>query len=200
MPALIPTDFFATVDWLGLVTSPDRRALMAEAQDSLTLGFDGLPGSVHGGRLRPSCSRVTAQHPRGTDIVNERQLSLVSAEELARIAAAMGVDALDPARLGASVVVSGLPDFSHLPPSARLQGPDGVTLVVDMQNRPCVLPARSLETVHPGQGAAFKSAAKGLRGITAWVQRPGTLRLGERLRLHVPDQRAWAHLADARRG
>ncbi|MFM7445122.1 MAG: sulfurase, partial [Tabrizicola sp.] len=37
----------------------------------------------------------------------------------------------------------------------------------------------------------FKTAAHGKRGITAWVERPGTLRLGDMLRLHIPAQRGW---------
>ena len=111
----------------------------------------------------------------------------------------MGLDTLDPARLGASIVIEGIDDLSHLPPSSRLQAPSGATLVVDMQNRPCILPARSIDTVHPGYGKAFKPAAEGRRGVTAWVQREGRIALGDRLTLHVPDQRVWAHLADARR-
>ncbi|MCB1400872.1 MAG: sulfurase, partial [Rhodobacteraceae bacterium] len=102
--------------------------------------------------------------------------------------------------VGASLVLHGIPDLTHLPPSSRLQGPDGVTLVVDMENRPCVLPGKVIETHHPGHGAAFKPAGKDRRGITAWVERPGALRLGEMLRLHVPDQRAWTYLDEARRG
>ena len=163
-------------------------------------GWYSRPGSVHGGRTRPSCSRVTAQHPKGTPIVNERQLSILSAGELAQIAERMGLAALDPARLGASIVIEGIDDLSHLPPSSRLQAPSGATLVVDMQNRPCVLPARSIDTVHPGFGRAFKTAAKGRRGVTAWVQREGRIALGDILTLHVPDQRAWAHLDAARQG
>lgn len=191
MPALIPTDHYATVTWLGVVTSDDRKALLAEPRDALDLTFEGIPGSVHAGRVRPSCSRLTSQHPKGTPIVNERQLSIVSVEDMAAIAEAMGLDSLDPARLGASIVLSGIPDFSHVPPSSRLQGTDGVTLVVDMQNRPCHLPARSIESVQPGKGKLFKPAAGQRRGVTAWVQREGRIALGERLRLHVPDQRAW---------
>jgi MOSC domain-containing protein YiiM len=179
---------------LGVVTSEDRKALLAEARDALDLTFAGIAGSVHGGLTRASCSRVTAQHPRGTPIGNERQVSILSAEEMTQIAARMGLAALDPARVGASIVIEGIPDFSHVPPSARLQGPSGVTLVVDMQNRPCVLPARSIDTVHPGMGKGFKTAAKGRRGVTAWVQREGRIALGDLLRLHVPDQRVWAHL------
>lgn len=200
MPALKPTDFSGRVTWLGVVTSPDRKALLAEAREALDLTFDGIAGSVHGGRIRASCSRVTSQHPRGTPIANERQLSILSAEEMAAIAAQMGLAALDPARLGASIVIEGIPDFSHLPPSSRLQAPSGAALVIDMQNRPCILPARSLETVHPGLGKGFKPAVEGRRGVTGWVQREGRIALGDSLRLHVPDQRAWAHLDAARRG
>ena len=44
----------------------------------------------------------------------------------------------------------------------------------------------------PGHGAAVKGAANNRRGVTAWVEREGTLTLGERMRLHIPDQRPWA--------
>ena len=127
-----------------------------------------------------------------------RQFSVLSAEEIAEIAERMGTEALDPSWLGATLVLEGLPDFSHLPPSSRLQGPDGVTLVVDMQNRPCQLPAKVIEDHLPGIGKKFKGAADGRRGVTAWVEREGVLRLGDVMRLHVPDQRAWGHLDTAR--
>ena len=87
----------------------------------------------------------------------------------------IGLDALDPAWLGASVVVSGLPDFSHLPPSSRLQSQDGATLTVDMQNRPCQFPAKTIEQAMPGHGTRFKTAAKGKRGVTAWGRKRGNL-------------------------
>ncbi len=197
MPALIPTAFTGTITWLGRVA--DREAALESAPvHSLTAAFSGPEGEAHGGLTRPSCSRVLAQYPRNTEIRNTRQFTVLSQEELAQIAAAMGLEALDPALVGASMVIAGIPDFSHLPPSSRLQGEHGATLVVDMQNRPCTLPARPIETRHPGHGRAFKPAAEGLRGLTAWVEREGTFSLGETVRLHVPDQRAWAHLDAAR--
>ena len=63
-----------------------------------------------------------------------------------------------------------------------------------MENRPCNFPAREIEKDEPGHGKAFKAAAKGRRGVTAWVEREGRLSIGDTLRLHVPDQRPWAHL------
>lgn len=191
MPALIPTDYSATVIWLGVVTNDDREELLAEVRDTLELTLDGVAGSVHGGAIRESCSRVKSQYPRGTRIRNERQLSIISAEELAEIAARMGVETIDPARLGASMVISGLPDFSFVPPSSRLQAPSGATLTVDMQNRPCQFPAKSIDKVAPGLGKGFKSAATDRRGVTASVASEGRVALGDVLRLHIPDQRGW---------
>jgi hypothetical protein len=80
-----------------------------------------------------------------------------------------------------------------------LQAEGGATLVVDIENRPCTLPARPIEGRHPGYGAKFKAAAQGRRGITAWVEREGTFTMGEAVRLHVPDQPVWAHLHHALR-
>lgn len=198
MPVLKPTDYAARILWLGLVRDRDA-ALAAEAVDSITATFAGPEGEAHGGLTRPSCSRVTAQYPKGTTIRNTRQFSILSAEELAQIAARMGLDRLDPALVGATMVVEGIPDFSHVPPGSRLQAEGGATLVVDIENRPCQLPAKPIEGRHAGFGAKFKAAAQGRRGITAWVEREGTFRIGDAIRLHIPDQPVWAHLDEARR-
>ena len=190
MPALKPTEIFGLVTWLGLVS--DRAETMAsKTADGLRVGFAGPEGEAHGGLTRPACSRVSAQYPQGTEIRNTRQFSILSAEELALIAAEMGLPALNPAWLGATMVVAGIPDFSHVPPSSRLQGEGGATLVVDMANRPCTIPLKVIEAAAPGFGRAFKPAAKDRRGVTAWVEREGEFRLGEKLRLHIPDQRGW---------
>lgn len=197
MPALKPTDFTARITWLGYV--PNREAsLRSQSVPEAQVTFAGFAGEDHAGLTRPSCSRVSSQHPKGTTIRNVRQFSVVSAEELAAIAAKIGVEAMNPAWVGASIVVEGIPDFTQLPPSSRLQGPDGVTLVIDMENRPCHLPAPVIDADSPGHGRAFKTAARGKRGVTAWVEREGTLRVGDALRLHIPDQPVWPHLAAAR--
>lgn len=198
MPVLKPTDFVGRIVWLGLVR--DRSAqLEAETVAELTATFAGPVGEDHGGLTRPSCSRVVAQYPKGTTIRNTRQFTILSAEELAATAAKMGLERLDPALVGATMVIEGIPDLTHLPPSSRLQGPDGATLVVDIENRSCQLPAKPIEARHAGFGARYKSAAAGRRGLTAWVEREGQFRLGDAIRLHIPDQPVWAHLEAARR-
>lgn len=190
MPALIPTDYIGTVIWLGRVT--DRAgSLRASAVNEFYASFAGVEGESHGGLTRASCSRVTSQYAKGTEIRNTRQFSIVSAEELAMIAQNSGLEQIDPAWLGASMVISGIPDFTFIPPSSRLQTPSGATLSVDMENRPCTLPARVIEEDAPGYGKAFKPAAANLRGVTAWVECEGVIKVGDAIRLHLPDQRAW---------
>ncbi|WP_170473687.1 MOSC domain-containing protein [Ruegeria arenilitoris] len=190
MPVLRETEFLAEIVWLGHV--PAGESLRAEAVDSLDLDFSGDRGARHEGNNRPSCVRVKNLYPRGTEIRNVRQLSVLSAEEIDAIATEIGLDRLDPTFLGASIVLRGIPDFTHVPPSSRLQIEGGLTITIDMENRPCVLPGREIEADLPGYGAAFKPAAKGRRGVTAWVERPGIAKMGDKMRLFVPDQRNWA--------
>lgn len=85
-------------------------------------------------------------------------------------------------------------------PSSRLQTEVGTTLAIDMENRPCNLVARVIEDEAAGFGKPFKTVAKGRRGVTAWVEREGPLRVGDTLVLHIPDQPVWPHLEAARRG
>ncbi len=205
MPALVPTTLSARIVWLGCQPEPvENLVIRSLPLTEMALSFAGFEGESHAGLTRPSCSRVLKQFPRGTEIRNVRQLAVVSAEEMAEVARDMGLEGMDREQLwawvGASLVVEGIADFTHLPPSSRLQGPDGVTLVVDMENLPCQEPAVTVEKARPGLGKGFKAAAKGKRGVTAWVECEGLLRLGDVLRLHVPQQRGWAHLEAARKG
>lgn len=197
MPALKPTDFKAVIKWIGRVE--DREAgLRSVPLERAMLTFAGLEGEAHGGITRASCSRVTTQYERGTEIANVRQLSVLSVEEMAAIAAEMRLETLQPEHLGASLVIEGIPDFTHVPPSSRLQAPSGAVLVIDMENRPCIYPAKEVEAEHEGYGRAFKPAARGRRGVTAWVEHGGEIALGDELVLHVPDQPVWPHLDRAR--
>lgn len=192
MAELLPTDHYARITWMGRVPL-NREGIRAVPISAARATFAGFEDDFHAGLTRASCVRVKQQHPIGTEIRNTRQLSILSAEEIAEIASQIDVAELDPLLLGASIVVEGIPDFTHLPPASRLQAENGTTIVVDVENGPCNLPAREIEKDAPGHGQGFKAAARGRRGVTAWIEREGDLRIGDRLRLHVPNQRAWAH-------
>lgn len=185
MTVLRPTDIHVAVTWLGIVRDRDR-ALESDPVEAVEVSFAGFPGEAHGGLTRASCSRTKLQYPVGTEIRNTRQITIVSAEDLAEIAAALDLAVLDPRLLGASMVVEGAPQFTRVPPGSRLIFDTGVGLVVDMENAPCRLPAEAIEIAHPGHGRRFPAEARGKRGITAWVERPGWIALGDVARLHVP--------------
>jgi MOSC domain-containing protein YiiM len=193
MPELIPTDHYAKIVWMGKVPQ-DRPDIRSQAVQEAFASYAGFEEDYHAGLTRKSCVRVKSQHPEGAEIRNVRQFSIVSAEELAAIAAVIGLETLDPFLLGASIVVEGIDDFTHVPPNARLQAANGTTIVVDMQNGPCNFPAREIEKNAPGHGKGFKAAAKDRRGVCAWVEREGQLKVGDTLRLHIPGQRVWRHL------
>lgn len=193
MTVLKKTKIIGRIVWLGTVANREA-ALESAPLRGIMARFAGPEGEAHGGLTRPSCSRVLGQYPRNTEIRNTRQFAILSDEELAMIAGDMGLAVLDPALLGATMVLEGIPDFTHLPPSSRLQGTSGATLVVDLENRPCTLPAKPIDARHAGFGKAFKPAAKDRRGVTAWVEREGLFTLGDAVTLHIPDQRAWRGL------
>ena len=66
------------------LATPSSESFETVWQAALKLTFDGIPGDLHAGRTRRSGSREP-WYSRGTEMCNERQISLVSEEELAAI-------------------------------------------------------------------------------------------------------------------
>lgn len=167
------------------------------AVDTLQLGFDGIDGDFHVGTTRRSGGREP-WYPRGTEMRNERQLSIVAADELAIVAERMGIAEIKPEWIGANLVIEGLPHLSMLPSGTLLFFKGGATVKVDAQNGPCRIAGRSVAE-HAGMadveaGALlFPKAAKRLRGLVAWVEKPGTITAGEEISVRVPEQ--WIYRA-----
>ena len=174
-----------------LVNSTPNQDLASSRVESVRVSYAGFDGESHSGLVRASCVRVRHQYPQGTEIRNTRQISIVSTEELALIAANMGIDGLQPEWLGANLMVSGIPDFSQIPPSTRLIFDGGAALVVDLEISPCKYPGEIIERHHTGFGHLFAKAAVGKRGVTAWVEREGSIATGDAIRLYIPPQRIY---------
>ncbi|TIX60925.1 MAG: MOSC domain-containing protein, partial [Mesorhizobium sp.] len=123
-------------------------------------------------------------YPRGTEMRNERQLSIVAADELAIVAQRMGIPEIKPEWIGANLLIEGLPHLSMLPSGTLLFFKGGVTIKVDenagMADR-------------EGGALLFPKAAKRLRGLVAWVERPGRITTGEEISVRVPEQ--WIYRA-----
>jgi len=171
-----------------LVNATPQEDLSSSRIASVDITYAGFNGESHSGLVRASCVRVRGQYTEGTEIRNTRQISIVSVEELALIADSMGIDTLQPEWVGANLLLSGIPDFSKIPPSTRMIFASGASLVVDLENSPCKYPGEIIERHHPGKGNLFAKAAYGRRGVTAWVEREGHITTGEAIKVHIPPQ------------
>lgn len=177
-----------------LLASPDRdTGLEKSGREMLMLRFSGIEDDCHGGLTRASDSRMLNQYKRGTIVKNTRQVSILSAEELAEIAANMGIPQVMPEWVGANLVASGIPDLTLLPPSTRLQFPSGAMIVVDNKNLPCRYPAAIIEKLHPEQTMGFVKAAKQKRGVVGWIEAEGEIHAGDAVTAWLPPRRVYVH-------
>jgi len=175
----------------GLFQAP-KDSFVTAATDTLDLTFEGIRGDYHAGLTRRSGGREP-WYPRGTEMRNERHISVLAADELAMIAGAMGLAEVKPEWIGANMVVDGIPSLSMLPPRTLLFFEGGVTLKVDGQNAPCKVAGRSIAeraqtTDHTATALDFVKASKRLRGIVVWVEVPGIIRSGEKIDARLPEQ------------
>ncbi len=190
MAILTPTSLEGTVQSV-LINDNQETGLETKSLERVSVSYAGLEGDWHSTLVRPSCVRVRRQYTEGTEIRNTRQVSLISVEDVAQIASTMGLDRLEPEWLGANILLSGIPNFTTVPPSSRLIFSSGASLVVDMENQPCKFPGDIIEKSHPGYGNLFAKSALGLRGITAWVEREGEIARNDTVALHIPPQRLY---------
>lgn len=197
-PAAIPLQSLP-----GRVVKGLCEALFVETQPhpetrpvaEITLDLQGIPGTRHHGFTRKAGPREP-WYRRGMEMRSGRQITVISREELAAIAAAMQVDAIAPEWIGANIVTSGIPHFTLLPAGSRIVFADA-TLVVEAPNAPCKIAGTAIAR-HLTPGAApggldlaFPAKAKGLRGVVASVERAGTIRCGEPITVKVPPQTLW---------
>ncbi|MHC5652650.1 MOSC domain-containing protein [Stappia sp.] len=158
-------------------------------QAALKLGFTGAAGDLHAGHTRRSGSREP-WYPRGSEMCNERQLSLVSVEELALIAARMGIERIEAGWIGANVLIEGIARFTLLPPRTRLVFAGGAVVRVDGDNAPCRAAGKAIAghlPEHEGLELAFPRHGRRRRGLVGFVERPGVIRPGEEVVAHVPE-------------
>ena len=164
----------------------------------LDLDFGGIVDDVHHGVTRGASSREP-WYSRSTELRNERQVTILSTRELAEIAAEMGVASVVPEWIGGNMLLDGIAHLSMLPASTLLYFEGGVTIKVDLQNVPCRIAGGRIAQRYPDEDAtslalSFKDAAKRRRGLTAWVEKPGRLEVGETAKIVIPEQ--WIYTSE----
>lgn len=163
----------------------------------LVLDLEGVKGDLHAGYSRKSGGREP-WYARGTEMRNERQLSIVSDAELTEVARRMGLAEINPEWIGANLVLDGVPRLSMLPRGTLLFFRGGVTIKIDGQNAPCrvagAMVAKHAAMADQEAGAlAFAKTAKRLRGLVGWVEKAGVIETGEEVSVRLPEQ--WIYSA-----
>lgn len=173
----------------GLFWAPGKH-FVSEPAEVLTLTYAGIPGDLHAGLVRPSGVREP-WYPRGTPMRNERQLSILSEEEMAEVAAALSIPDLEPEWIGGNLLLAGIAGLSLLPSRSILMFPSGAAIRIDGDNGPCRSAGRGIvEHVpdRPDIEFGFVKAARHKRGLVGWVEREGEVRAGDTVKVRV-----WEH-------
>jgi len=174
----------------GVFVVPEGSRVESVPVPALRLDFEGAVGDRHYGITRYAGAREP-WYPRDTVISNTRQVSVLSVEEMAIVAARLGVPELRAEWIGGTVLIGGIPRLSFLPAGTRIFFAGGASLLVTEQNGPCRIAGRAI-TAHfpdrPELELEFPKQARGLRGIVAAVERPGTVTPGSAVEVRVPEQ------------
>jgi hypothetical protein len=173
----------------GIYIGQDAESFVTTRVKQVLVTFLGFDGDKHSGATLRSGGR-TPHYPRGTEIVNDRQVSIVSFEELMLVAKNLNVPEIMPEWLGANLLLEGIPHLSFLPPATRLYFSGGVTLFITGENQPCSGPGKVIQAHYatPGLDSHFAKAAFHNRGVVAMVEKPGGLHEGEEIRVEIPQQ------------
>ena len=172
----------------------DSKTLEKWPVDSCKITYDGFSGDFHSGLTMKSGGRQP-HYPKGTQIRNYRQVSIVSQEELHSIANSMDIKKIKPGWIGANMEVEGIPNLTFLPPSTRIEFSGGAVLVVNGENLPCIGPGKIIQQNFPelkGLAESFSKNALGKRGLVAWVECIGTIQTGDDITLRIPKQKSWS--------
>lgn len=174
-------------------TAKIEAILVADKQDTfvsrrvpkIDLDYGGIKGDLHFGLTKKAGTREK-MYPRGTEIFNRRQITIVSEEECAEVSARLGIERILPEWLGANILISGFSGITQLAEGSRILFPSGVGLLCEGENDPCTQPGKVLQRKYPAKeklAPRFVKAAMGLRGIVAIVERPGKIYRGEQIEI-----------------
>ncbi|MFP3388473.1 MOSC domain-containing protein [Brevibacillus sp. SIMBA_040] len=177
----------ASIEAILIADNPET--FVTRRIEETKLEFGGIPGDRHFGVTFGADSRQT-MYPRGTEILNRRQITVVSQEDCAIIAENLKIPFVLPEWLGANLLISGFPDLTSLTMGSRILLPSGAGLICMGENLPCVHPGEEIqknyhEQVHPKLAARFVKAAFKRRGIVCAVECPGMLKQGDQVQVLV---------------
>ena len=174
---------------IAALLAQDPKSLVSTRQAHVQVDLQGFNGDKHYGMTHRSDGR-TPHYPRGTEIRNDRQISIISSEEITQVAVSLNLAEILPEWLGANLLLEGIPHLTQLPPATRLFFAQGAVLVVQQENMPCVHPGKIIEekTGREELAPLFVKAAMHQRGVVACVEKTGSISPGDEVRVEIPEQ------------
>ncbi len=165
----------------------DPDTILSTAIASIKVTFEGFEGDKHSGWTKPSDSR-TKYYPRGTEIRNTRQVSIVSLEEMKEIAQILDVDEIKPEWVGANLLISGITGLTQIKINSRLFFSSGAVLLITDDNLPCSTMTDEIMK-HIADRSDLKNkiipTSMSKRGLVAVVELPGQIQKGDEVRVVV---------------
>ncbi len=179
----------------GIFITSRQDSFVTTRKVNIRVVSNGLNGDKHASWYRGADARAK-HYKKGTKIWNNRQISIVSEEELKEIAAAMSTPEIKPEWLGANFCLKGIPALTFLPAGTKIYIPDfyggqDIGLYVTALNEPCTDPGKIIQANFPdvaNLAINFPKAAYNKRGVVAVVEHPGCIQEGSKVTVVVPDQ------------
>ncbi len=173
-----------------VLTTEVNSSMITHEVEDLIVDFDGWPNDRHSGHEKKAGGREK-HYKTGTTIRNNRQWSAISLEELELIAQRMKIDVVKPEWIGANLVISGIPNFSSIRSLSHIfvnpESEDAPVLTVFEQNKPCHIAHKAILDSHDKEPQLnFAKAAENIRGLVGWVDKPGIIRKGDRIKIRFP--------------
>lgn len=164
-------------------------ATRSEPRTWISATLDGLLLDRHFGRTKQTGVRERFVQ-KGTDVLNLRQVSIVSEEELAEIAGALRLPDVTAEDLGANICLRGVARLTQLPAGTLLLFESGAVLFVTGENKPCTGLGEELQWRYLSRrrlAEKFVRAALGKRGLVAIVVKPGLIKTGSAVEIRTPN-------------
>lgn len=184
--------FFLEKVWAkinAVLIADDSKTFVTRRISEASLEFGGIRGDRHFGITSKADSRQP-MYPRGTEILNRRQITIVSVEELDRIAEELGVESVPPEWLGANLLLKEFPELTKLTMGSRILFPSGAGLICMGENQPCTLPGDEIQKHyqdHEKLSFRFVRAGYKRRGIVCAVERPGIIHENDEVQILIND-------------
>lgn len=173
-----------------------QDSIVKSEANFIEVDFEGIVGDKHAGFTKKADSRDKELYGnkivKGQLVRNWRQWSAVESSEMIQVVRNMGIEYLEPARLGPNVLFSGIEGFTKLPKGSTIWFPEDAVFLVEGENLPCIGPGEEIAKHHPEvKASSFVKAAMGLRGLVGTVYRPGVIKAGDIAKVQIYQPRTY---------